>query len=70
MDRRELQIATRSLGDTVELTVADTGPGIAPELAERLFQPFATTKKSGPSGGTVFRVALPIAREEDGDNAG
>jgi two-component system sensor kinase FixL len=47
VDRRELQIATRSLADTVEITVADTGPGIAAELAERLFQPFATTKKSG-----------------------
>jgi two-component system sensor kinase FixL len=57
VDRRELQIATRSLGDAVEITVADTGPGIAAELAERLFQPFATTKKSG------MGLGLSISRE-------
>jgi two-component system sensor kinase FixL len=30
-----------------EVIVADTGPGIAPELANRLFQPFVTTKATG-----------------------
>jgi two-component system sensor kinase FixL len=46
-DRRELIIATHTLPDMAEVTVADTGPGIAPELAERLFQPFVTTKETG-----------------------
>jgi two-component system, LuxR family, sensor kinase FixL len=31
--------------------VADTGPGISPALAERLFEPFMTTKKSGMGVG-------------------
>jgi two-component system sensor kinase FixL len=72
-----------------EVIVADTGPGIAPELADRLFQPFVTTKATGmglglsicreiveahhgrltaapgSSGGTVFRVTLPIPRPEE-----
>ena len=30
----------------VEVIVADTGPGIAPEVAEQLFQPFVTTKRT------------------------
>ena len=86
VERRELVIRTRTIADldVAEVTVADSGPGIAPELADRLFQPFVTTKKTGmglglsicreiveahhgrlsvapgSSGGTVFRVTLPI----------
>ena len=33
------------------ITVADTGPGIAPEIAEHLFQPFVTTKANGMGVG-------------------
>src|SRR3990167_367929 len=44
----ELDIATTSVGDDmVEVSVADTGDGIAPEVMARLFQPFATTKRKG-----------------------
>src|SRR6266568_5118823 len=56
-DRRELLIGTRGLPDMVEVTVADTGPGIAPELADRLFQPFVTTKETG------MGLGLSICRE-------
>jgi two-component system sensor kinase FixL len=44
----EIVIATRRPGPAqVEITVADTGPGLAPEVAARLFQPFVTTKPNG-----------------------
>ena len=56
-ERRELTIATRLAGDEIEVSVADTGPGIAPELADRLFQPFVTTKKTG------MGLGLSICRE-------
>lgn len=46
--RRELDIATTSVGDDmVEVSVADTGTGITPEVMARLFQPFVTTKHKG-----------------------
>ncbi|MCF4124570.1 PAS domain S-box protein [Methylobacterium sp. SyP6R] len=51
--RRELRVSTRALpGDgLVEIGVADTGPGLAPEVASRLFQPFVTTKPQGMGVG-------------------
>ena len=46
--QREIVISTRRAGqDSIEITVADSGPGLAPEVADRLFQPFVTTKPAG-----------------------
>jgi two-component system, LuxR family, sensor kinase FixL len=56
-DRRDLSIATeRGPDDSVSVSVADTGPGIAPEIASQLFQPFVTTKATG------MGVGLSISR--------
>jgi two-component system sensor kinase FixL len=46
--RRELEIGTVANADqTVEVSVSDTGAGLAPEVAAHLFQPFVTTKRKG-----------------------
>lgn len=46
--RRELLIATsQHENDLIQVTIADSGPGLAPEVAEQLFQPFITTKDKG-----------------------
>jgi two-component system, LuxR family, sensor kinase FixL len=59
VQRRELTIGRRRLPEQgmAEVTVADTGPGIAPELANRMFQPFVTTKATG------MGLGLSICRE-------
>jgi signal transduction histidine kinase len=44
---RWIRIATRNAGRGVEMAVSDNGPGIAPEIRPKLFQPFQTTKSSG-----------------------
>lgn len=46
--QREIVISTRRTGrDWIEIEVADTGTGLAPDIAERLFQPFVTSKPGG-----------------------
>lgn len=46
--RRELDIETVANPDsTIQISVADTGTGLAPEVAANLFQPFLTTKQKG-----------------------
>jgi two-component system sensor kinase FixL len=51
--RRELVVSTQAVPNEgfVEVNVSDTGTGIAPEIAEQLFQPFITTKKHGMGVG-------------------
>jgi two-component system, LuxR family, sensor kinase FixL len=46
--RRVLTIATAIESDThMQISIADSGGGIAPEMADRLFQAFASTKPDG-----------------------
>jgi signal transduction histidine kinase len=47
------------------ITVADNGPGIAPEIASRLFEPYATTKPQGT--GLGLAIAQRIAIEHQGE---
>jgi two-component system, LuxR family, sensor kinase FixL len=55
--RRELVVATRAEDDgMVAVSVADTGSGVASEVAGQLFQPFVTTKRQG------MGVGLSISR--------
>ena len=45
-------------GESIRVTIADRGPGLTPSAAERVFQPFYTTKKSGGTG-----LGLAISRD-------
>jgi two-component system, LuxR family, sensor kinase FixL len=55
--RRELTLSTAGRPpDMVEIRVTDTGPGISPDIAMQLFQPFVTTKPNG------MGVGLSISR--------
>jgi two-component system sensor kinase FixL len=48
---RELSITGAAENGLVLISVADTGGGIPPEIAARLFQPFVTTKQEGMGVG-------------------
>jgi signal transduction histidine kinase len=60
-----LTISSRALGDAVEIAVEDTGPGIAPEVAGRLFEQFFTTKPQGT--GLGLAISRQIITEHGGE---
>jgi signal transduction histidine kinase len=62
---REITLATRALGGgTIEITVADTGPGIPHDIAGRLFEPFVSTKRDGM--GLGLSISRSIVEANDG----
>ena len=54
MAKPVLTVSANVVNDMVEIAVADVGPGIAPEVKERLFQPFVTTKQHGMGVGLAI----------------
>ncbi|WP_018075927.1 ATP-binding protein [Novosphingobium nitrogenifigens] len=63
-DARIELVATQE-GGRVRLRIRDNGPGISPEIAGRLFTPFATSRTHGLGLGLV--IAQDIMREMDGE---
>lgn len=63
---RRLRVEAGVAGGRARITVSDTGPGIAPEMLPRLFEPFATTKPAGAGLGLGLMISAHIARELGG----
>jgi len=64
--RPTLAVATREAGDAVEVTVRDNGTGIPPEIRDRLFQPFFTTKPTGEGTGLGLSISYDIITQQHG----
>jgi signal transduction histidine kinase len=61
-----LKVSTRDLGDAVEIHVGDNGVGIPPEIKEKLFQPFFTTKPTGEGTGLGLSISYDIVTQQHG----
>jgi two-component system, NtrC family, sensor kinase len=55
-----LVAATRSLGNNVEISIRDNGGGIPPEVKEKIFNPFFTTKPPGEGTGLGLSLSYDI----------
>jgi signal transduction histidine kinase len=61
-----LAVSTRSLGDRVEITVRDNGAGISPEVKDKMFNPFFTTKPAGEGTGLGLSISHDIIVKQHG----
>jgi two-component system NtrC family sensor kinase len=64
--RPVLRVATCDLGEFVEVRVRDNGTGIAPEIRDKLFQPFVTTKPTGEGTGLGLSISYDIVTQQHG----
>ncbi|MBR0693460.1 GAF domain-containing protein [Bradyrhizobium lablabi] len=61
-----LSATTRNLGRTVEIRIRDNGIGIAPEVREKIFNPFFTTKPTGEGTGLGLSMTHDIIVKQHG----
>jgi two-component system, NtrC family, sensor kinase len=60
------RVGARVSGSHVELAVSDDGPGVQPEIRDRLFEPFATTKEVGRGTGLGLAVCRGLIEAAGG----
>ena len=61
-----LAAATKNLGDRVEIRIRDNGAGIPPEVKEKMFNPFFTTKPAGEGTGLGLSISHDIIVKQHG----
>jgi PAS domain S-box-containing protein len=64
--RGQLRVRTRAAEPGVIAEVQDTGPGVAPAVARRIFEPFFSTKEVGQGTGLGLSIALGIVEAHGG----
>ena len=61
-----LAASTRNLGDRIEIIIRDNGTGITPEVKEKMFNPFFTTKPAGEGTGLGLSISHDIIVKQHG----
>jgi len=62
----KIRVATRVLGDQVEISIGDTGKGIPVDVRARIFDPFFTTKEVGKGTGQGLAIARSVVVDKHG----
>ena len=61
-----LTAATKNLGDSIEITIRDNGIGIPPDVKDKMFNPFFTTKPAGEGTGLGLSISHDIIVKQHG----
>jgi signal transduction histidine kinase len=61
-----LTASTKSLGERVEINIRDNGTGMPPDVKEKMFNPFFTTKPSGEGTGLGLSISHDIIVKQHG----
>lgn len=60
-------VSTKNIGDHVEIRVKDNGHGISPEIVDKIFQPYFTTKPTGQGTGLGLSLAYDMVKAHGGE---
>jgi two-component system, NtrC family, sensor kinase len=62
-----VSVTTKKTGNKVELSIKDNGVGISPQLLDKIFQPFFTTKPTGQGTGLGLSLSYDIVKANKGE---
>jgi signal transduction histidine kinase len=60
-------VSTKRNNDKIEIKVSDNGNGIPKQIADKIFQPFFTTKPTGQGTGLGLSIAYDIVKAHGGE---
>jgi signal transduction histidine kinase len=60
-------VSTTKLGDRIQISIKDNGPGIPSEIKDKIFQPFFTTKPTGQGTGLGLSLSYDIIKAHGGE---
>ena len=64
-----VRVTARAEPDAVVVTVADDGPGVAPEVVDRMFEQFVTTRRDSGGTGLGLHLVRQVLDRHDGEVA-
>ncbi|MCH6235773.1 ATP-binding protein [Cognataquiflexum rubidum] len=63
----QVTVSTKSIGDKIEISIKDNGPGIPDSIKGKIFQPFFTTKPTGQGTGLGLSLSYDIVKAHGGE---